>query len=294
MPIFHTVARVNAVWDEAATSARGHSRSSLGRFVGQYRSDFGELLIARVNRSLYLIDPDDDRPMRVAARLAPVSDSARFVVCDNEDYGLRGEEVSFDLGAGGRAQLPSLRGARAAPGRALTLLLKPAVAILQLSVAQADNAVAALDKVVIVSRKDDGGAARSRGPEQIEDEVPVGRVELGGWLVGDDQPWLGHNRPTHGRSLLLAAGKLGGELAGSVVHSELGERLLDSCRHLIADRPSNCSGSATFSSTVNAAARPKVCGTKPRNVLDPFPKPGGSPPSTSTSPSVGRMIPART
>ncbi len=101
--IFHTIARVNAIWDEAATSARGHSRSALGRFVGQYRSDFGELLIARVNRSLYLIDPDEDRPMRVAARLAPVSDSTRFVVCDNEDYGLRGEELSFDVGAGGRA-----------------------------------------------------------------------------------------------------------------------------------------------------------------------------------------------
>jgi len=112
--IFHTVARVNAVWDQAATSVRGHSRTSLGRFTGQYRSDFGELLIARVNRSLYLIDPDEDRPMRVAARLAPVGDSTRFVVCDNEDYGLRGEEVSFDLGAGGRASFVHY-GARVLP-----------------------------------------------------------------------------------------------------------------------------------------------------------------------------------
>ena len=75
---------------------------SLARFVGQYRNDFGEKLILRVNQSLYLADPDDDRPMRVAARLSPVDDGTRFVVCDNEDYGERGGEISFELGASGR------------------------------------------------------------------------------------------------------------------------------------------------------------------------------------------------
>ena len=101
--IFHTVARVQAIWEEAGGGEHGHARASLARFVGQYRNDFGEKLILRVNQSLYLADPDDDRPMRVAARLSPVDDGTRFVVCDNEDYGERGGEISFELGASGHA-----------------------------------------------------------------------------------------------------------------------------------------------------------------------------------------------
>jgi len=128
--IFHTVARVNELWEDAAApghgqsgaapghgqsgaapghgqsgAAPGHgqSRAALARFVGQYRGDAGERLVARVNRSLYLINPREDRPMRVAARLAPVDNEARFLICDQEDYGRRGEEVSFELGVAGRA-----------------------------------------------------------------------------------------------------------------------------------------------------------------------------------------------
>jgi CubicO group peptidase (beta-lactamase class C family) len=100
--IFHIVGRVNALWDDSAPAA-GAGSPSLGRFVGQYRGDFGEMLVGRVNRSLYLIDPDDDRPMRVAARLAPVEEDSRFLICDHEDYGHRGEEIGFELGADGRA-----------------------------------------------------------------------------------------------------------------------------------------------------------------------------------------------
>ena len=97
---YHSLARVHALWEHAAGS--GSSRSRLSRFAGQYRSDFGERLVVLVNKSLYLADPDDDRPMRTAARLSEIGES-RFVVCDNEDYGERGGQVSFDLGADGRA-----------------------------------------------------------------------------------------------------------------------------------------------------------------------------------------------
>jgi CubicO group peptidase (beta-lactamase class C family) len=101
--IFHTVGRVNALWDDAGAPPHGHSRTSLGRFAGQYRNDFGEQLVVRVNQSLYLANPDDDRPMRLAARLSPLDDGTRFVICDNEDYGQRGGEISFDLGPAGQA-----------------------------------------------------------------------------------------------------------------------------------------------------------------------------------------------
>jgi hypothetical protein len=69
-----------------------------------YRSDWGDVLVGRVNQSLYLIDPDDDRPMRVPSRLSPVDDRGRFLIADNADYGNRGEEVVFDVEQPGPAR----------------------------------------------------------------------------------------------------------------------------------------------------------------------------------------------
>ncbi|MGA2209179.1 MAG: serine hydrolase domain-containing protein [Acidimicrobiales bacterium] len=94
--IFHTIARVHAVWDDAAGTAHGHTRSSLARLAGLYRGDWGDVLIARVNNSLYLLRSEDDRPMRLPSRLAPVDDRGRFVIVDNDDYGNRGEHVVFE------------------------------------------------------------------------------------------------------------------------------------------------------------------------------------------------------
>jgi D-alanyl-D-alanine carboxypeptidase len=99
--VFHAVARVHALWNDAAGSQAGRSRTSLGRLAGRYRGDWGELLIARVNNSLYLIDPDEDRPLRLPARLSPVGDDARFVIAEHDDYGHRGEQVSFELDKAG-------------------------------------------------------------------------------------------------------------------------------------------------------------------------------------------------
>jgi CubicO group peptidase (beta-lactamase class C family) len=101
--IFHTIARVSALWD-AAAGAPGHTRGALARFTGLYRSDWGDVLVGRVNQSLYLIDPDDDRPMRVPSRLSPVDDRGRFLIADNADYGNRGEEVVFDVEQPGPAR----------------------------------------------------------------------------------------------------------------------------------------------------------------------------------------------
>ena len=102
---FHTIARVHALWDEAVGSPAGRSRRSFGRLAGRYRGDWGELLIARVNNSLYLIDPDEDRPMSLPARLSPVGDGTRFVIAEHDDYGYRGEQVSFELDEAGRGSI---------------------------------------------------------------------------------------------------------------------------------------------------------------------------------------------
>jgi D-alanyl-D-alanine carboxypeptidase len=101
--IYHAIGRVRALWQEAGTTVDGGpTRRELGRCAGQYRGGFGEITVGLVNRSLYLIDPDDEQPMRIPARLAPLGDS-RFLVADNADYGYRGEEVRFELGKAGDA-----------------------------------------------------------------------------------------------------------------------------------------------------------------------------------------------
>jgi CubicO group peptidase (beta-lactamase class C family) len=103
--IFHTVARVHALWDDAAVTSHGHTRSSLGRLTGLYRSDWGDVLIGRVNNSLYMVDPDDDRPMRIPSRLSPVEQEPRFVIVDHNDYGNRGEQVVFEVDESGRGNV---------------------------------------------------------------------------------------------------------------------------------------------------------------------------------------------
>jgi CubicO group peptidase (beta-lactamase class C family) len=99
--IFHSIARVNALWDEAAATDHGHTRTSLGRLAGLYRMDWGDVLVARVNNSLYLVEAEEERPMRIPSRLSPVGEEPRFVIVDHSDYGNRGEEVAFDVDVSG-------------------------------------------------------------------------------------------------------------------------------------------------------------------------------------------------
>ena len=99
---FHTMAKVAAMWGDAAGPPAGPSRAALRHYTGQFRGEWGEALIALVNKSLYLVDPEEDRPMRIPARLEP-SGEHRFLIADNEDYGRRGEHISFSTDKSGRA-----------------------------------------------------------------------------------------------------------------------------------------------------------------------------------------------
>lgn len=100
--VFHSVAWVLRRWSDAAETASGHTRASLGRFAGHYRGDIGELTIVRINRSLYLLDPEMTMPLAAAARLLPEG-ARRFTIVEGDDYGHFGEEVSFTLDASGRS-----------------------------------------------------------------------------------------------------------------------------------------------------------------------------------------------
>jgi D-alanyl-D-alanine carboxypeptidase len=100
--MFHCVAWVVRRWADAAETAYGHSRASVGRFAGHYRGDIGEITIVRINRALYLLDPEMTMPLAAAARLLPTG-ARRFTIVEGDDYGHFGEEVSFSLDASGRS-----------------------------------------------------------------------------------------------------------------------------------------------------------------------------------------------
>jgi CubicO group peptidase (beta-lactamase class C family) len=100
--VFHSAAWVVRRWDDASKTAHGHSRASLGHFAGHYRGDIGEITIARINRSLYLIDPEMVMPLASAARLRP-DGARRFTIVEGDDYGHFGEEVKFAVDRAGHA-----------------------------------------------------------------------------------------------------------------------------------------------------------------------------------------------
>ena len=99
--IFHSLAWVSRRWESASETGHGHTRAGIDRFTGQYRGDSGEITVARINRSLYLLDPVDNAPLASAARLRP-DGARRFTIVEGDDYGHYGEEVSFTLNAAGK------------------------------------------------------------------------------------------------------------------------------------------------------------------------------------------------
>ncbi len=98
--IFHTIVWVARRWDVASETSHGHTRSGLAKFAGQYRGDSGEFTVVRINRSLYLLDPEMAFPLSSPARLLP--DGGRsFTIVEGDDYGHFGEHVSFSVNSRG-------------------------------------------------------------------------------------------------------------------------------------------------------------------------------------------------
>lgn len=93
--IYQSIAGVRRLWPEAAANTTSHSRASLAPFVGLYRHRGTDLLVARVNGSLYLVDPLEPAPLSIAARLEPRGPK-RFLVASGYDFAFLGEDVTFD------------------------------------------------------------------------------------------------------------------------------------------------------------------------------------------------------
>lgn len=92
--MYHTIAGVGRKWASAAATTKWHTRGSLAPYSGLYRLQGGDLLVSRINGSLFLIDPQDETPLSSAARLEPMAKN-RFLIADGDDFAFLGEEASF-------------------------------------------------------------------------------------------------------------------------------------------------------------------------------------------------------
>jgi len=98
---YHVIAGVGSAWERAAATTRWQTRASLARYVGLYRSHGSDVVIARINGSLFVLDPKDPMPLVVADRLQPVG-RHRFRVAEGYDFGFVGEDVSFQVDRRGK------------------------------------------------------------------------------------------------------------------------------------------------------------------------------------------------
>ena len=99
--LFHVAAQVKRRWSDAEASTKWHSRTTLGPFVGCYRLWGDDLLVVRVNGSLFLVDPKEPSPLSVGARLVPKG-PRRFLVAEGDDFGHYGETITFGADRSGR------------------------------------------------------------------------------------------------------------------------------------------------------------------------------------------------
>ena len=104
--LFHVAAQVKRHWVDAEASTQWHSRGTLASFVGCYRFSGNDLLVVRINGSLFLVDPKELSPLSVAARLVPRG-PRRFLVAEGDDFGHYGETITF--GVDRRGQVTTLK-----------------------------------------------------------------------------------------------------------------------------------------------------------------------------------------
>jgi len=99
--LYHVIAGVGRKWSDAAATTKWHTRGSLAPFYGLYRLDGSDLLVSRINGSIFLIDPEDPAPLSSAVQLEPKS-KGRFLMVDGDDFGFLGEVASFHIERSGK------------------------------------------------------------------------------------------------------------------------------------------------------------------------------------------------
>ncbi len=99
--LFHLAAQVRRRWSDAEASTKWHTRGTLAPFIGCYRIWGDDLLVVRINGSLFLVDPKEPSPLSVAARLVPKG-KRRFLIAEGDDFGHLGEIITFGADRQGR------------------------------------------------------------------------------------------------------------------------------------------------------------------------------------------------
>jgi CubicO group peptidase (beta-lactamase class C family) len=92
--MYEIVAGVRTKWSDATATTKWHTRGSLAPYTGVYRLSGSDLLVSRINGSLYLLEPSDVAPLANANRLEPRGKHT-FLIAQGDDFGFLGETVSF-------------------------------------------------------------------------------------------------------------------------------------------------------------------------------------------------------
>ena len=87
---------------------------------------------------------------------------------------------------------------------------------MQMSVREFDAAVGLARDIGVVCNHEDGVAGFVQITEDFEDDFFVGFVEIAGRLIGEDELGLIDERASDGDALLLASGKLRGEMREAI------------------------------------------------------------------------------
>jgi CubicO group peptidase (beta-lactamase class C family) len=92
--IYEVVAGVRTKWTDATATTKWHTRGSLAPYTGIYRLSGSDLLVSRINGSLYLLEPSEVSPLANPIRLEPRGKHT-FLIAEGNDFGFLGETVTF-------------------------------------------------------------------------------------------------------------------------------------------------------------------------------------------------------
>ena len=88
-----------------------------------------------------------------------------------------------------------------------------------------DDAIGVLRVTRVVRHHADGGAAAMQFAQQFHHRFAVGRVEVSGRLVSEQDARLSANCAGHRHALLLTAGELAGQVLRAMAHADALERV---------------------------------------------------------------------
>jgi len=127
------------------------------------------------------------------------------------------------------------------------------------TILEMNTAINPIKQPVIVGRKNKGGTAILIDlSHQIDNQICVPRIKIGGWFVGDDECRIGHESAGNGDALLLSPAHFLGAVIHPVAQLNLDEKSLGAKRRLLfSKRRKAGAANITFSRAVSTGIRLK-------------------------------------